>query len=92
MVADVAAATALVVTWKVADVMPAGTVTLAGTAADALFSESETAAPPAGAAPLRVTVAVDVSPPITVAGLSAIDDATVTGARTARTALRVTPA
>jgi hypothetical protein len=92
MVADVAVATALVVTGKVAEIEPAGTVTLAGTTADGLLSESVTTAPPMGAVPLRVTVAVDVSPPITLAGLSVTEDATVTGALIASAAVCVTPA
>jgi len=51
MVADVDAATALVVTLKVALVAPAGTVTLAGTVTAALLLESvDLRAPPAGAA------------------------------------------
>ena len=50
MVAEVDAATALVVTVNGALVAPAGTVTLAGTVAAAVLSlDSETCAPPAGA-------------------------------------------
>src|SRR5882762_4194976 len=56
IVADVDAATALVVTLKVALVTPAGTVTLAGTVTAALLLESVTCPPPAGAAPFSVTV------------------------------------
>ena len=53
-------ATAPVVTVKLALEPPAGTVTLAGTAATpALLVESETTAPPLGAAPLRVTVPIE---------------------------------
>lgn len=70
IVADVACATAFVVTAKVALVAPAGTVTLVGTVAAVELSESDTTAPPAGAAALNVTVPVEPLPPTTVAGLS----------------------
>ena len=71
------AATALVVTVKVALVAPAGTVTpLDGTLAAAmLLLESVTWAPPAGAGPLRVTVPVeDCKPPTTLVGFSVSDE------------------
>jgi hypothetical protein len=56
---------------NVALVAPAVTVTLAGTVAAAvLLLPSVTAAPPAGAALLNVTVPVEDAPPITVAGLT----------------------
>jgi hypothetical protein len=74
IVADVAWATALVVTAKVALVAPAGTVMVAGTVAAVELSESETTAPPAGAAALNVTVPVEPLPPTTVAGLSETAD------------------
>ena len=70
MVADVEAVTDVVVTVKLALVAPAGTVTLAGTVVALEFSESDTAAPPLGAAALKVTVAVEELPPTTVVGLS----------------------
>ena len=57
-------------TVKFALVAPAGTVTLAGTVVAAEFSESDTAAPPAGAAALNVTVPVEELPPTTLVGLS----------------------
>lgn len=70
IVTDVACATAVVVTVKAALVAPAGTVTLVGSVAAVESSESETTAPPAGAAALNVTVPVELLPPTTLAGLS----------------------
>jgi hypothetical protein len=70
IVAVVAAVTDVVVTVKVALVAPAGTVTLAGTVAAVELSESDTAAPPAGAAAVNVTVPVDELPPTTLVGLT----------------------
>src|SRR2546425_7803514 len=73
MVAEVDAVTDTVVTVNVALVAPAGTVTLptGGTlAAAGLLLERVTTAPPAGAAPLRVTVATEELPPTTLVGLS----------------------
>ena len=71
MVTVVDAATALVLTVNVALVAPAGTVTLEGTVAAAvLLLESTTCAPPAGAAPLNVTVPVEELPPVTLVGFS----------------------
>jgi hypothetical protein len=65
------AATALVLTVNVALVAPAATVTLAGTlAAVVLLLESVICAPPAGAAPLNVTVPVEELPPVTLVGFS----------------------
>lgn len=69
-VAEVVAAAALVVTAKFALVAPAGTVTLAGTVAATESTESDTTAPPAGAAPLNVTVPVEPLPATTLVGLS----------------------
>ena len=69
------AATALVLTVNVALVAPAATVTLDGTrAAAVLLLESVTVAPPAGAAPLSVTVPVDEFPPVTLVGFSESDE------------------
>ena len=70
MVADVEAVTDVVVIVKLALVAPAGTVTLAGTVVALEFSESDSAAPPLGAAALKVTVPVEELPPTTVVGLS----------------------
>jgi hypothetical protein len=52
-----------VVTVKVAEAAPEATVTLARVLAAALLEESATDAPPAGAAPVRVTVQVLEAPP-----------------------------
>ncbi len=55
---------------KLALVCPADTVTLDGTVAtDVLLLDSDTVAPPDGAAPLRVTVPVELFPPLTLVGL-----------------------
>src|SRR5215468_3486136 len=72
IVTEACAATGLDVTVKVFVVVPAATVTLAGTVA-ALVSEldSVTTVPPAGAAPGSVTVPVEEAPPITAAGFTA---------------------
>ena len=65
--------TVLLVTVTLALLAPAGIVTLAGTVAAAvLLLESVTTAPPDGAALVRVTVACEVFPPITIEGLKAI--------------------
>lgn len=70
IVALLAVVTVLVVTVNVVLVAPAGTVTLAGTVATAvLLLVRETGVPAEGAAAERVTVAVDVLPPVTVPGL-----------------------
>ncbi len=96
MVTAVDAVTALVLTVKVALVAPAATVTLEGTVAAAvLLLESATCAPPAGAAPLNVTVPVeDCVPPITLVGLSVSDETVAGGGGAGATvieAVRVTP-
>ena len=69
------AATALVLTVKVALVAPAATVTLEGTPATVvLLLERVTVAPPDGAAPLSVTVPVEEFPPVTLVGFSVSDE------------------
>ena len=69
-----------VLTVKVALVAPAGTNTLEGTRAAPLLLESATVAPPAGAAPLNVTVPVeDCVPPITLVGLSVSEESVGAG-------------
>lgn len=79
MVTEVDAVTALVFTVNAAFVAPAATATLVGTvAADALL-ERETTAPPLGAATLRVTVPVEEAPPMTLVGLSIIEDRVIDG-------------
>ena len=70
MVAVVDELTAVVVTVKVAVVLPAATVTLAGTVAEVLLLDKETEMPPVGAAAFRVTVPVEGLPPVTEVGLS----------------------
>ena len=60
MVTLVAEGTGVVLTAKLAEIAPSGTVTFAGTLAAPLLLESITTAPPAGAAPLNVSVACDV--------------------------------
>ena len=66
--------TLAVVTLNVVPLAPAGTVTVEGAAAAAPLLESDTTAPPAGAADVSATVPVDVAPPITLDGLTLIDD------------------
>ena len=71
MMTGVDAATALVLTGKVALGAPAATVTLDGALATVvLLLESVTCAPPDGAGPLNVTVPVEELPPVTLAGFS----------------------
>ena len=65
----------LVLTVRDALVAPAATVTLEGTAAAAvLLLESVTVAPPAGAAPLNVTVPVEEFPPVSLLGFSVSEE------------------
>ena len=69
---------------KLALVLPAGTVTDGGTVATAVsLLARATAAPPAGAAILSVTLPVDAVPPVTAAGftLSAMDIVGITASR-----------
>ena len=63
------AATAVVFTVNVAELFPAGTLTVARTVAEELLLESFTVIPPVGAAPLRVTVPVELVPPVTEVGV-----------------------
>jgi len=68
IVTGVELATGLVVTVKVADVLPARTVTLDGTVALPLFDDRLTTRPPEGAGANSVTSPVQEVPPRTVAG------------------------
>src|SRR5436309_4595794 len=83
MVTTVEEPTGVVLTVKVALVLPAGTVTLAGTvAAPVLLLDKLTTAPPLGAGALSVTVPVEELPPVTLDGLTlseeSVGGATVT--------------
>ena len=70
IVTDVVVDTVLVVTVKVAVVLPAETVTLTGTVATpVLLLDNATVAPTEGAGPFSVTVPVDGAGPFTVVGL-----------------------
>ena len=90
MLTAVDVVTLRVVTVKVVLVLPAGTVTLAGTVAAAVLPlVSVTAAPPEGAAALKVTVPVEDVPEFTDVGLNVTDD-TRSGA-TVRVALWLLP-
>ena len=75
MEAEVDMRTIDVFTGKLTLLLPAGTVTLEGTVAAALLLESVTCAPPAGAAPLSVTVPVDdCTPPTTLVGFNVSEE------------------
>jgi hypothetical protein len=80
IVAEVLLATANVLTVKVLEMLPAGTVTEAGTVATAaLLLDSVTMAPPDGAGLVRVTVPVARVPPTTVVGVTESDVSTMAG-------------
>jgi hypothetical protein len=84
------APTANDVTVKLAKVALAGTVTVARTVAAEVFElASLTIRPPAGALAVRVTVPVEVAPPVRLAGLS--ETAEGTGALTVSVPVAVTP-
>ena len=74
--------TCVVLIVKVVEVAPAGTVTVAGTAATGLELDSVTGIPPLGAAPLIVTVPVAEIPSLTEVGLTVKEAGP--GAQTAR--------
>lgn len=86
----VSAVTAIEVTANVADVLPAATVTALGTwATVGLPLPSATLIPPVGAAPVRVTVPVELVPPTIDVGFS--DNAEMVGAFTVSVAPWLTP-
>jgi hypothetical protein len=81
-----------VVTVKLAAVAPAATVTPVGTVAAALLLDSVTAAPPAGAGAVKVTVPIVGLPPPTLAGLrDTAESFTADDGFTVTVALRVVP-
>lgn len=89
IVATVVVRTGLLVTLKVAEAEPAGTVTLPETVAtEVLLLARVTSVPPAGDGPVRVTVAVDDAPPITAVGFSTRDDGVTGTGVTVRVAVR----
>lgn len=69
ILATTCAVTAVVVTVNFADVLPARTITDAGSVADVELLDRLTEIPPAGAAVPSVTVPVDVFPPTKEEGL-----------------------
>lgn len=79
IVAVVEAVTVLVVIVKVEAVLPVGTMTLGGTVAEELLLDSAIEIPPVGAAALRVTVLVDMLPPVTEVGLSEMEESATAG-------------
>jgi len=89
IVTPTCAATAVVLIVKVAEDLPAGMVTVAGTVAAFEPLESFTTSPPEGAGPLSVAVPVEGVPPVTVAGLREIE--VNAGGSTVRVAFCVTP-
>src|SRR5437763_9363354 len=80
MVALVEVVTAVVLTVKLPVVVPAGTVTLAGTVAAPVLLLRDTTAPPAGAAPVSTTTPCELLPPTTLAGLTDNEDNDTGGA------------
>ena len=84
------AVTAVVVMGNVAVELPAGTVTVAFTVAEAEL-DRETVTPPAGAAPLKVTVPVEDVPPVTLVGFTDTPDKVTAGGRMVSEAGSLTP-
>jgi hypothetical protein len=84
------AATGILVTVNVVELLPEGTVTVAGTVAAAVLPlASVTTTPPVGAVVFSVTVAVDVAPPIRLVGFSVTEE--ICGGFTVRAAVCRTP-
>jgi hypothetical protein len=73
MVTTVLLVTAEVVTGKLTEVCPAGTVTAPGGRAVVLLVDNVTDVPPAGAGVFSKTVPVEFVPPVTVLGLNETD-------------------
>ena len=91
MLTDVKLFTADVVISNAALLLPAGTVTFAGTLTAVELLLKVTATPPLGAGPLSVTVPCAEKPPTTLAGLTdSVLNVTGTGV-TMSVAVRVTP-
>ena len=75
--------TLTVVTLKLADALPEGTVTVAGTFARlGILLDNFTTKPAAGAGAVSITVPIDVAPPLTVVGLR-VNEARLADADTA---------
>ena len=90
MVTDLVVVTVRVVTVNVVVVVPATSVTLAGTVAtEVKLLERVITAPPVGAGPFKVTVPVEGVPPLTLLGFRA--RALSTGAVTVKAVVRVAP-
>ena len=90
IVTDLVVVTVRVVTVNVAVVVPATTVTLAGTVAtEVKLLERVITAPPVGAGPFKVTVPVEGVPPLTLLGFRL--RVLSTGAVTVKVVVRVAP-
>ena len=89
IVTDLLLGTVTVVIVKEAVVVPAATVTLAGTLARlVLLLDNVTTVPAAGAGPVRITVPVEEAGPLTVLGLSV--RVLIAGAATVKVVVLVT--
>ena len=91
IITDVSPDTTMVLTVKVALLLPLAIVTLAGTMADAESELSTTVRPPTGAGALKVGVPWEVVPPVTLVGLIAIVLRLTGGASSVSTAVLVIP-
>ena len=90
IVTDLVVVTVRVVTVNVAVVVPATTVTLAGTVAtEVKLLERVITAPPVGAGPFKVTVPVEGVPPLTLLGFRV--RALSTGVVTVKVVVRLAP-